>query len=394
MNPSPSSFSRTLARLQSQRNGWTVACAGGAVVVLALWCWWAASWEVTLHETSTSARVEVDSSSYALQASLPGRVVRNTLRVGAHVRRGDVLVELDSAPQALELREIEVRIERFAPELARLRAELAAERRASVEERRVSDVTGAEARSRLQAASAEAQFSNAELARVQALRASGLLSRSDLDKATLGAEKLRADAEALRHTLEGVPRLQGVRESERAARIERLRGSMEKMESEARIAAATAERLRYEIETRRIRAPVDGVIGEINVLRTGSFVDEGTPVASLVADGKLIVVAEFPAQRALGRIREGQVGTLRLDAFPWAEFGTVAASVVRVGSEVHHGTVPVELTIDGTTRFVGRLQHGMPGSLDLPIERITPLTLLLRTAGRAITRAQTNVDTR
>lgn len=394
MHPSPSSFPRTLARLGLQRNRWTFACAVAAITVLVLWCWWAASWEVTLHETSSSARVEVDSSSYALQASFPGRVVRNTLRVGAHVRRGDVLVELDGAPQALELREVEVRIEGFAPELARLRAELAAEQRASVEERRVSDVTGAEARSRLQAASADAQFANAELARVQALRESGLLSRSDLDKATMSAEKLRADAEALKSTLEGVPRLQGVRESERTARIERLRGSMEKTKSEARTAAATAERLRYEIELRRIRAPVDGVIGEINVLRTGSFVDEGTPIASVVADGKLIVVAEFPAQRALGRIRSGQVGTLRLDAFPWTEFGTVAASVVRVGSEVHHGTVPVELSIDGATRFAGRLQHGMPGSLDLPIERITPLALLLRTAGRAITRTQPEADGR
>ena len=357
-------------------------------MVLALWCWWAASWEVTLHETSSSARVEVDSSSYALQASLPGRVIRNTLRVGAHVRRGDILVELDGTPQALELRELEVRIEGFAPELARLRAELAAEQRASVGERRVSDVTGAEARSRLQAAAADAQFANAELARVQALQASGLLSRRDLDKATMSAEKLRADAAALESTLEGVPRLQGVRESERAARIERLRGSMEKMESDARTAAATADRLRYEIELRRIRAPVDGVIGEINTLRAGSFVDEGTPVASVVADGELIVVAEFSAQRALGRIRAGQVGTLRLDAFPWTEFGTVKASVVRVGSEVHHGTVPVELTIEGATGFAGRLQHGMPGSLDLPIERVTPLALLLRSAGRAITRTQ------
>lgn len=394
MHPSLSSFPRTLARLGSQRNRWTMACAGLAILVLALWCWWAVSWEVTLHETSSSARVEVDSSSYALQASLPGRVIRNTLRVGAHVRRGDLLVELDSAPQALELRELQVRIEGFAPELARLRAELAAEQRASVEERRVSDVTGAEARSRLQAATADAQFANAELGRVQTLQASGVLSRRDLDKATMSAEKLRADAEALKSTLEGVPRLQGVRESERAARIERLRGSMEKMESDARTAAATAERLRYEIELRRIRAPVDGVIGEINMLRAGSFVDEGTPVASVVADGKLIVVAEFSAQRALGRIRAGQIGTLRLDAFPWAEFGTVKASVARVGSEVHHGTVPVELTIEGTTRFAGRLQHGMPGSLDLPIERVTPLALLLRTAGRAVTRTPPEVQAR
>jgi membrane fusion protein (multidrug efflux system) len=97
-------------------------------------------------------------------------------------------------------------------------------------------------------------------------------------------------------------------------------------------------------------------------------------------------VAHYPAQAAFGRIRAGQRATLRLDGFPWAEFGTVSATVAEVGREVRDGKVRVELALLSRSSFRGSLEHGMPGTLEVAVERLSPLNLILRTAGQWLTR--------
>jgi membrane fusion protein (multidrug efflux system) len=83
-------------------------------------------------------------------------------------------------------------------------------------------------------------------------------------------------------------------------------------------------------------------------------------------------------------VRPGQPARLRLDGFPWAEYGTVAATVERVASEVRAGRVRVELAVDGKHPFTVPLEHGLPGRLEIEVERTTPATLILRAAGQAL----------
>jgi membrane fusion protein (multidrug efflux system) len=353
-----------------------------------MWCWWATHAAITLYELSTSARIEVDASTYLVQSPILGRIVNSNLRVGHTVRRGDVLVELDAAPEELNFREEQVRTAGIDPELARLRAEVEAEERARTEERRGAGLSADEAAGRMRAAEADVRYADAELARAEALFAQRLIAQRDVEKARLDAERRRADAAMLESAAHGVPQQQITRERERDVRIERLRAQIAGLDAERRTLAASVERLRYEIERRRIRAPIDGIIGESAILRPGSVVDEGTQVASIVASGRLIVAAQFPPSAALGRILPGQFGILRLDGFPWSEFGTVSATVAHVAREPRDGSVRVELTIDSRSTFSGKLEHGMPGALEMTVERITPLALLLRTAGQALTAPQ------
>jgi len=113
---------------------------------------------------------------------------------------------------------------------------------------------------------------------------------------------------------------------------------------------------------------------------------EAESVASIVPSGRLRAVAMFPAQAAFGRIREGQAAVLRLDGYPWTEFGAVKATVGHVAQEVRDGRVRVELDLQPGSNFSGRLEHGMPGSVEVAVERISPLALVLRTAGQWLTR--------
>jgi len=62
----------------------------------------------------------------------------------------------------------------------------------------------------------------------------------------------------------------------------------------------------------------------------------------------------------------------------------VPATVNRVGKEPQNGTVRVELTLDEPDAFPVALSHGLPGMLEVEVERISPAALVLRAAGNVV----------
>jgi membrane fusion protein (multidrug efflux system) len=378
-------FSRTFVRLLDDREPFQAWLVPAVVLVLAAWCWWATRVEITLYEVSTEARIELDSSTSPVQSPLIGRVVTATLRVGQTVRQGDVLVEIDPLPHQLQLQQERVRARGIQPELVRLRSQIAAEQQARMEEQHAGRLSAEEAANRVRQAESEAHYAESESGRVEKLHSQGIVSERDREKARTDADSLRAAVMTWQSSARRLPQEQATRDRERDARIEHLRSEVAALEAERETVNAGIERVAYEIERRRVRAPIGGTIGEAALLRPGAVVQEGERLASIVPSGRLIIVAQFPADRAFGRIRTGQSATLRLDGFPWAEFGSVAAAVDRVGREIRDGHVRVELTIRSPDTFHRTLEHGMPGSVEVSVDRLTPLSLMLRTAGQALT---------
>jgi membrane fusion protein (multidrug efflux system) len=79
-------------------------------------------------------------------------------------------------------------------------------------------------------------------------------------------------------------------------------------------------------------------------------------------------------------VREGQAARLRLEGFSWLQYGSLEARVTKVGSEARDGRVRVELAVV-SIRFQAPLQHGLPGTLEVEVERVAPAILALRAAG-------------
>jgi len=90
------------------------------------------------------------------------------------------------------------------------------------------------------------------------------------------------------------------------------------------------------------------------------------------------VVAYFEPRNVIGRVRPAKP-VAGLDGFPWAEYGSITATVTGVGSEVREGRVLVEL--DAQPQLRVPLQHGLPGTLEIQTERIPPALFLMRKAG-------------
>jgi membrane fusion protein (multidrug efflux system) len=79
---------------------------------------------------------------------------------------------------------------------------------------------------------------------------------------------------------------------------------------------------------------------------------------------------------------------MRLDGFPWAQFGTIQAKVSRVGSEIRENQVRVEFTPELSENSRIMIQHGLPGSIEVSIEQISPAVMVLRTAGQLLSNSK------
>jgi membrane fusion protein (multidrug efflux system) len=131
-----------------------------------------------------------------------------------------------------------------------------------------------------------------------------------------------------------------------------------------------------------VRAPIDGVLAEVSTLRAGNFVAAGDRICTIVPDGALKVVALFAPSIALGHVRAGQAARVRLEGFPWTQYGSGAAHVATVAGELRDGEVRVELQLDARQDTAVPFQHGLPAEVDVETERVSPFALILRSVGR------------
>jgi membrane fusion protein (multidrug efflux system) len=379
-------FERTLGALSADAATVRPASLAVAGLVLAGWIVWSAVSRVSLYEVTPAARVEVIGAAAEVDSPFLGRVVHSSLHIGRAVHRGEVLVVLDARAELLQQREAQSRLEGIDPQISRLQAQIVAERAAGVAEQRAARLAKQEAEAGVRQAQIAAEEAERDGARQHTLYAQRLVAQRTLQASDDAAHRLAAARDAAQEGVQRAVQEQAVRDREREVRIERLLGEIASLTAERAGLQARIDALGYEIERRRICAPIDGYVADARDLQEGAVVDEGARLGSVVPGrATLRIVAQYPSRAALGRIHAGQPATFRLDGFPWTEYGSVRAQVSHVAQEVRDGTVRVELTLRADGSFRGALQHGMPGTVEILVERISPLALLTRTAGDWLT---------
>jgi multidrug resistance efflux pump len=379
-----SSFQSVNQSLRLDRGILSTGAMITAVLLLGAWLVWAFSARVTQYEVSDTARLEVAGAAYPVQANAGGRLVESQLVLGREVRGGDVLVELDSKDERLSLAQEQTHFAALGPELAALRSQMRAEEEGGASERAVLRYSTGGAQAQYRQAQAQAALAEQEAGRAARLRADGLISVAE-------AERAKADALSKRDAAEGMkvgvarlrPELQ-VRDEDRDVRLKELLEDIAKVEAEAGASAANCKRLEYELQKRSIRAPITGRLSECAQVHPGAHIVEGQQLGVILPSSKLQLVAEFEPAAAFGKIRPGQSAIVRLQGFPWAQFGTLRAHVADVAGEISDGKVRVELAVDAAGQSRIPLQHGMPGSVEVEVGRTSPALLLLRSAGKVI----------
>jgi membrane fusion protein, adhesin transport system len=377
----PTQFSQTTRSLANDRSPAPIFAWLLGTVLLCAWSAWFALGNVTVYETSRKARLEVIQLPHHVAAPLSGRISSASVIIGQEVLANQVLIELDASAETLRLAEGETRLAGLPPRIASMRIELLSLEQAKDEDlwatRAALDAAGA----RVREVDATIKFARSNESRLKRQSMAGGVAEIDALRAASEADKLSASKDALTADLKRIEQDRQMRADEAQARLENLRRAIVSLEGEAATARATIARIQQTIDRHVVRAPVAGRIGDAASLYAGAYVAEGQRLCSVVPPGELMVVGDFNPASAMGRVRPGQRATMRLDGFPWAQYGSIDATVSRVATEIRDGAVRVEFTPAPAGNPTAIMQHGVPGVIEVAVERTAPALLVLRAAG-------------
>ncbi|HEX2571151.1 MAG TPA: HlyD family efflux transporter periplasmic adaptor subunit [Polyangia bacterium] len=371
-------FERTLRSLERDTPRPLQLGIGLAALGLTLWMLWLFYAPISVYAISQSARVEVQ-AAFPVEAQVRGSVVATHLVLGRPVKAGEVLVELDAEALRIAAREKRTLLENLTAQSAAIEGQLHAEEALLDERQRLVQRRLAEAEARTREAHALAAYADKEAARTEILVQERLESRSNYDRSRADAKARRALAEAARLAGARITAEGRVEESDTQRNVARLHRELETLRGQQATVTGEIESIEHQIERCRIRAPSAGHLAETANLQVGAVLESGQKVATILPEGRLTLVAEYAPEDAIGRIEPGQTAYLRLAGFPEIRYGTVAAVVARVAHETRQDRVRVELQVDPRSTSAVHLEHGMPGTIDIEIERVSPARLLLRT---------------
>jgi multidrug resistance efflux pump len=370
-------FGRTAASLAGDRSRESLISLAIAVLVLAAWLIWLVFARVPLYEVPLAARLEAGQAPHPLQAPIDGRLAETFLDTGREVRAGELLAQIAADPELASRREAEARASSLERELLARQAELDSAIRAAGEQRTAAAAALDTARAQLAEAEATAPFLKGEAGRLGQLSSEGLVAPRDAQRGASEAARQDAAAGSARALVEQLQRESAVEEREREAGRRRLEADIARLAGEAEAAREALGRSSFEVERRSLRSPIDGVVAESGGLKPGAFVEAGDVLAVLLPAGELILVAQL-SPAALGRVEPGQPAQLELQGFPAAQYGRLAARVERVAGELRDGSLRAELSLEAPEAARAPLRHGMPATVEIEVERLSPLELGLR----------------
>jgi len=333
-------------------------------------------------------------------------------REGDEVRRGDVLVRLETSKLETEIARTETEEKSLAEEIGNLEtilreldlqeeAELAKLRAAVAES--MEGVRVEKDRRRLEDERLDSEETIAALAVAERRKEASLLReqvdlgiapRIDFER----AERALRQAEARWEQTRLRPTGAGVTQAER--RLDLVRAGLDpvrkefardRAEQRSRLAARrrdldstrkTLATLRRDRDESTVRAGASGVVTQVGV-RAGDVVDAGRPLLAL-AEQKGFQADAAVGAADIGHVKTGMKGRIRLDAFDASIYGSVEGTVTFVSPDVQllERRIPVfvvRMTLDRPLLRQGaHVKLGMTGRADILAGRERLLWVLLR----------------
>jgi len=286
----------------------------------------------------------VGAQKVLITPEISGKIDKVTVKEGQHVKKGDLLFEIDPVPFRLALQQATAKLNEAKVTYDNLRSNLT-----------------------LYATSSELSQQSIELKQRDVERKSSLVksnsgSQLDLDNSLSGLVQARGLNQILqqqianaRNQLLGNPDL-----------------PLEQFPAYAQAKAALADAQRN-LDHTELRAPINGIATQVDNIQLGRFVAAGTPVFSVI-DTSAPWVDANPKESDFTYVAVGQPVTIDVDAFPDHQFkGTVGSLSPGTGATFailppQNATgnfvkivqrVPVRIYFDANDADVQRLKAGM-----------------------------------
>lgn len=297
---------RTGPDMKARRKRWLGILA---IVVVVIALGWAAWYFLTQagRVSTDNAYVGADTAQVTPLVAGPAAEVRvgNTQTV----RKGDILVVLDSADARIQVAEAEAALAQAEQRYAQARANVgAAQGRLGA---RGSEI--AQAQARLTDANANFERARVELARREALISSGAVSGDELTAARTAYQSARAAMALAQAGVRSAEATQAAAGGEVEAAAALVQGTTAGTAPDVVAARARLAQARLNLARTVIRAPIGGVITNRQI-QVGQRIAAGTPIMTIVPVDAAFVDANFKEDQ-LARVRPGQPVVLHSDFY-------------------------------------------------------------------------------
>ena len=379
----PNEFRQTSLALlgdQARERRGLVWIAVVAVLLVQMGLWLALA-RVPLYAVSAAARLQVCDEIHPVDVLVPGRVTTVSLPVGGQVRAEDVLVTLDATDITLRLNEARALEHGLIGQIRALETEIAMREEAIASTRVLGEASASEMLASRNEIEAEVILVSRERERVERLLQAGMVAEAEADRATTVAVQAKAAVSMRDHRIAVINAETRRSLADRRAQNESLRRELAKLTAERVSAAVLVKLLEEESARYMVRAPIDGLLGQVRAPQVGSKVTAGQTVAVVTPETALEIAADFAPADVIGRVHLGQRARMRVTGFPWAQYGMLEATVTAVSSEVLDGRIRVELALDGQLDSVIPRRHGLIGDVEIELEQVSPAALIARSVG-------------
>jgi hemolysin D len=123
-----------------------------------------------------------------------------------------------------------------------------------------------------------------------------------------------------------------------------------------------------------LKAPIAGTVEALAVTTIGQAVKPGQQLMQVVPDGQGLEIEAYVLNTDIGFVRKGQPVTLKIDTFPYARYGTIPGTVVKVGTDAIPGGVALLQQMNGSLPVAhGRLSD--TGAAEQTSDLVFPVTI-------------------
>jgi membrane fusion protein, multidrug efflux system len=293
----------------------------------------------------------VDADVVPVSVRVGGVIATVKVKDDSHVKKGDVLIELDASELTAKLKQAEGELEAAKAQAVSAQAQaqvmeagarggLSTSRaQVSTSRAQVSSATAqiANAQAQLVRAEAEAKRAAIDLEHVKQLFAANAIARDRLDTAQTTNDASQASLSAARAQLEAADEARHVAESRVAeaagtldtnipidAKIASAKGAALYAEARVTTAEAALDLARLSLSYATVVATTDGTVSRLAV-REGQLLSAGQAIASIVPEATY-VIANFK-ETQVGAMHAGQGVDVEVDAYPGESFHGVLTSL-------------------------------------------------------------------
>lgn len=352
--------------IRDRIEGWDASrklIASAAIGLFLLIVW--ASFAQVDQVTRGMGKVIPTSKAQLVQPAEPAVVKDILVRSGQTVKKGQLLIRLDDAQASSELGQLETENKRLAARAERLGQEASGsslsgceEGSVCAEERRLQQVRMATARSKESALAAAVDQRRRDLSEAQAtassLENSVKLARQQVDMLTplakqgivpqtelLTAQRDLVDTQGrLSAARQGVARASAaIREAQAqlsASRLDfRQQALNERSEINTKIAVNEQSIRGAEARQERneLRAPVAGVVNDVQITTVGGYVNAGEKIMQIVPVGDKLLVEARVDPKDIAFIKVGDRANVKVTAYDFSIFGGLSGKVQQISAD-------------------------------------------------------------